>query len=298
MNQFVERLPIVVVTGGTSGIGRATVQALAERGARVIAIGRDAARCRDAESEIRIMYPEAEITYLVADLATTGEVRRVAGAIRDRLGERGETLDAVVNNAGVASTWRLVTAEGYEQQFAVNHLAAFVLTSELMPLLAAGRPGRVIVVSSGSHRRTRFNWTDPMLTRGYSLLRAYKQSKLANVLFCAELNRREAGTSDVRAWAVDPGLVRTEIGSKASGRIERFIWKLRTRSRRAVDPDVPARALASLAAGDEVHEPQAFYRLRERPDSPDPAALDRTAAARLWALSERLAAIDSHVETT
>lgn len=277
---------IVALTGGTSGIGLATVRELLSRGAHVIAVGRDPARCEETERELARSYPEARINFVVADLSTTDQARRAADEI-GRIVGNGGGLDALVNNAAVVSTWRMVTEEGYERQFAVNHLAGFVLANELVSLLDRGTPGRVITVSSGSHRHARIHWADPMLSRSYSTLRAYKQSKLANVLFTAEFNRRYAGHR-VRAYAFDPGLVRTDIGTKSSSGIEHLVWTLRSRSRGARPPEVPARSLAALAVDEEITAPEAFYRQLDAPGAADRAGTDRLAGARLWALSEQL----------
>ena len=227
----------VVLTGATSGIGKATAACLLANGADVIAIGRDAERCRAVEMELGLRYPDRTLDFVVADLATTGAVRRaaadVAGLMQEDWENRLNGLSALINNAALVSTWRMLTDEGYEQQFAVNHLAGFLLTKELQPLLERGVPGRVVTVSSGSHRHTAINWRDPMLSRGYTSLRAYRQSKLANVLFTTEFNRRYAQTTGVRAYAFDPGLVRTDIGCKSSSGIEHLVWRLRSRSRGA-----------------------------------------------------------------
>ncbi len=279
----------VVLSGGTSGIGKATVACLLAKGVDVIAIGRDAGRCRAVEIELGGRYPERRLEFVVADLATTGEVRRAAAAVARLLEARGLSgLGGLVNNAGMVSTWRMVTDEGYEKQFAVNHLAGFLLTQELLPLLERGSPGRVVTVSSGSHRHATIHWRDPMLSHGYTALRAYKQSKLANVLFTAEFNRRYAQTSRVRAYAFDPGLVRTDIGCKSSSGIEHLVWRLRSRSRGASAPEVPAQHLAALTVDLEMADPDAFYRVLDRAGVADRAGRDPISASRLWALSEQL----------
>lgn len=283
---------LVVLTGGTSGLGLATVRSLLARGAQVIAIGRDAHRSARTEAQLRGCFPGARVDYIVGDLSTTTEVRRMADETRRRVESRGSGgLGALVNNAAVVSSWRTVTAEGYEQQFAVNYLAGYLLARELLPLLEAGRPARVITVGSGSHRGARMHWDDPMYSRGYHTLRAYRQSKLANVLFSAEFNRRYAGRSQVRAYVFDPGLVRTDIGTKSSSGIEALVWKLRSRSRRAAAPELPAVHLAELALAPALVDPQAIYRYLDRPVAPDPAGLDPESGARLWALSERLCGV-------
>ncbi|HET6498689.1 MAG TPA: SDR family NAD(P)-dependent oxidoreductase [Coriobacteriia bacterium] len=280
---------VVALTGGTSGIGLATVRSLLAEGAEVVAVGRDAGRSTRVEAELRREYPDARVEYVVADLSTTDAVKAAAAEIGARLAARGHIgLDALVNNAGVVSSWRMVTAEGYEQQFAVNHLAGFLLTRELLPLLERGRPARVITVGSGSHRGASMHWDDPMFTRGYHTLRAYRQSKLANVLFSAEFNRRQAELSRVRAYVFDPGLVRTDISLKSSSGIEALVWRLRSRSRGALAPEIPAGHLASLALAPDLQDESALYWRLGRPVAADPAGLDPTAGARLWALSEQL----------
>jgi NAD(P)-dependent dehydrogenase (short-subunit alcohol dehydrogenase family) len=282
----------VVLTGGTSGIGKATVLRLLANGVDVIAIGRDADRCRSVEIELGLSHPERTLEFVVADLATTVEVRRAAAEVAHLLQQRWDHslsgLSGLVNNAAMVSTWRMVTDEGYEKQFAVNHLAGFLLAHELLPLLERGSPGRVVTVSSSSHRHTTINWRDPMFSRGYTALRAYKQSKLANVLFTAEFNRRYADASGVRAYAFDPGLVRTDIGCKSSSGIERLVWRLRSQGRRASPPELPAQHLAALAVEPEITQPNAFYRVLGQAGVASRAGRDPVSGSRLWAMSEQL----------
>jgi NAD(P)-dependent dehydrogenase (short-subunit alcohol dehydrogenase family) len=279
---------VIVITGATSGIGRAAAMALAAQGAAVIGVGRSAQKCRALEEGIRRDIPGASIRTAAADLSSLREVRRLAGCILARLGAHGR-LDALVNNAGTVATWYTATEDGYELQFAVNHLAGFLLTHELMPALRRAGGARVLTVSSGSHRGASIRWEDPMLRSGYHLLAAYGQSKLANVLFAAEFNRRVGAASGIRACAVDPGLVDTDIGWKGTSGLERLVWQWRRRSGTA--PEEAARTILYLAGESPLPAPDAIYWKDCRPLAPSREALNASDAARLWSLSERLCGI-------
>jgi NAD(P)-dependent dehydrogenase (short-subunit alcohol dehydrogenase family) len=281
----------MVVTGATSGIGRAVAWALALRGAHVIGVGRSEQRCREVQSAILADLPTAHISFAVADLASQHQVVRLAADIRAVVtASSGGKLDVLINNAGTVSSWRNVTEDGYELQFAVNHLAPFLLTHELMPLLQAAEEARVITVSSGSHYRTKMHWTDVMYRRGYSVLKSYKQSKLANVLFTAEFNRRLGGTG-VRAYAADPGLVNTSIGLKGTGGLARTVWQWR--SARGASPEVAAETVVFLATDPSAGDSAEIYWKACRSKAPSAYAQRRDEAARLWELSARLCGVGS-----
>lgn len=281
------QLLTAVVTGATSGIGQATAAALAARGARVIGVGRSEARCRAAREAILSASPKARISFLIADLASQHAVRQLAADLRSTLHEAGtDRLDVLINSAGTVSSWRDVTEDGYELQFAVNHLAPFLLTLELMPLLEAASSPRVITVSSGSHYRTRMHWEDVMYRRGYRVLKSYKQSKLANVLFTAEFNRRCLETNGVRAYAADPGLVNTKIGLKGTHGLARWVWE--RRSARGRGPEEAAEGIVFLATDPAAGEAEGVYWKDGRPTRPSKQARDKGDAGRLWALSARL----------
>ena len=184
-----------------------------------------------------------------------------------------------------------MTADGFELQLAVNHLAPFLLTHELLSLLRAAPAGRVITVSSGSHYRTRMNWTDLQLRKRYGGLRAYKQTKLANVLFTAELNRRLGSRSTIRAFAADPGLVNTEIGLKGTSGLARWVW-----SRRRLGGASPAEGAATsvyLASEPDVQWSEEIYWRDCQPRTPSGNARRADDARRLWELSEKMCGIDS-----
>jgi NAD(P)-dependent dehydrogenase (short-subunit alcohol dehydrogenase family) len=274
----------IVVTGATSGIGLATASALAGMGARVMGVGRSAERCREAERKLNSIYPAGQATYCVADLTLQSEVRRVAGEIREILAARGlYSLDSLVNNAGTFTYWLNLTAEGFETQWALNHLAPFLLTIELLPLLEAAPGARVVTVSSESHAHIRLNWADIQLRRHYNGLRAYKQSKMANVLFTAELNRRLGSDSRVRAFAADPGLVQTDIGFKGTPGIVQWVWGWRRAM--GIPPAEAARGIVHLLGETSLRNPHDVYWRHGQPRRPDPQALDAVNGQRLWSLS-------------
>jgi NAD(P)-dependent dehydrogenase (short-subunit alcohol dehydrogenase family) len=239
----------VVVTGATSGIGFAVCGKLLKRGFRVIGIGRSDMSCVAAHDKLKEENNQWDITFLCGDLMEQSEIKRLAGQVRELLGENG-ALYALINNAGCVRSWYMTTSEGYEQQFALNHLAGFLLTHELLPNLIRAK-GRVLFTSSGSHKMMKMHWHDIMYQKRYRPLYAYKQSKLANMLFAYSLNER-FGDAGVRAFGVDPGLVRTDIGNKNTGKLVDFVWRLRKSG--GVDPELPARIYETLCTCEEEKE--------------------------------------------
>jgi NAD(P)-dependent dehydrogenase (short-subunit alcohol dehydrogenase family) len=273
-----------LVTGATSGIGLATAEQLAQRGATVIGVGRSAERCAAAEARLRSS--GGQVRYLVADLSLQSEVRRLAAEVRSQV----LNLDGLVNNAGTFTWQRIETAEGFEMQWAVNHLAPFALTLFLLPLLQAAPTARVVTVSSGSHYHTRLSWKDLQLRRGYNGLLAYKQTKLCNVLFTAELNRRLGPDSTVRAFAADPGLVFTDMGFKGTPWLVRMVWNWRRRG--GIPPEESARGVVFLATEPSIQQATDIYWKHGVVKSPNPYALDPDAARRLWEISARMCGLD------
>ncbi len=277
----------IVVTGATSGIGLATAEELVRQGCHVIGVGRSAQRCQAAAQRLGAINPAVHVVFCTADLTLQSEVRRLAGEIRRITTAAGRAaLDGLVNNAGTFTYWLTLTAEGFETQWALNHLAPFLLTRELLPLLEAAPAARVVTVSSGSHYHTRLNWSDIQLRHHYNGLLAYKQAKLANVLFTAELNRRLAPTSHVAAFAADPGLVNTEIGLKGTPVLVRWIWQRRRAG--GIPPAEAARGIIFLLGENSIQDARDLYWRHGQPLKPSKAALDPFAAQRLWALSEQM----------
>ncbi len=236
----------VVVTGATSGIGFAVADLLAGQGYRVFVVGHSPENCEAALTKLRASHPDVEAACFAGDLVHRREVLRVAGEIREKLAHdcNGE-LYGLVNNAGCVRSWYMTSDEGYEQQFALNHLAGFLLTLELMPELNKAS-GRVLFTASNSHRLMKMRWNDLMLQRGYNPLMAYKQSKLANLLTARAFSIK-FGSGGVAFHCVDPGLVNTGIGCKNTGYLVNFIWNARRKHGRG--PEVPARTYLYLLEG-------------------------------------------------
>jgi NAD(P)-dependent dehydrogenase (short-subunit alcohol dehydrogenase family) len=269
---------VCVVTGGTSGIGQATAVALARRGAQVVLVGRDRGRSEAAAAEVAAAGGPAPRLEL-ADLASMAQVR----ALADRLGAL-ERIDVLVNNAGLMAGQRRVTADGYDEVLAVNHLAPFLLTNLLLGKLAAAGPARVITVTSDAHSSARLDLDDLQLESGWEPWRAYAGSKLANILFTRELARRLAGGA-VTANCAHPGLVRTRFGREA-----RLPMRVGVALARPfmLSPQRGAATIIYLATSPRVAGATGGYYVRSQLREPAPAARDGAAARRLWQLSEQL----------
>ncbi len=273
-----------VVTGATSGIGLAVAQQLAERGAHLIGVGRSPIACQAVQAQLSQAAPAATVHYLTADLSLQSEVRRLAQAIQALPGQAG--LSGLINNAGSVPFRYTLTAEGFETQWALNHLAGFLLTNLLLPDLRRGAPARVVAVSSKSHYGGRMRWDDLQMRRRYNVLRTYQQSKLANVLFMAEFNRRMAQDGRVRAFAADPGLVKTDIGAKNNPGLVGWVW--RQRASQGITPQESARGIVYLATEPSLQNAPQVYWKHGKPQDPDPYALNPTHAARLWEISAKM----------
>jgi retinol dehydrogenase 12 len=271
---------VCMVTGATAGIGLVAASELARRGARVIGVGRSQERCAEAARLIRDQTSGASVEFLVADLSSQSEIRRLAQGVKASTAR----LDVLLNNAGGIYLNRQETSDGIERTFALNHLAYFLLTNLLLDLIKASAPARIINVSSGAHQGIKINFDDLQAKTKYSGWRAYQQSKLANILFTRELARQLAGTG-VTANALHPGFVNTKI-FRADGFIG---WLLRRSADLfAISPEEGAKTSVYLATSPEVEDVTGKYFVKQQIASSSAASQDDAAARRLWEVSEKM----------
>ncbi len=278
-----------VVTGATNGIGLATATALARLGATVVGVGRNPAKCADAEGRIKAAAGAAagaatsndRVEFLVADLSSQQDVRRLAETIMLKY----PRLDVLVNNAGGFFMSRQVSVDGIEMNWALNHLSYFLLTNLLLDHIRVSAPARIVNVASGAHLNAAIRFDDPEFKKGYRGMGAYGHSKLANVLFTYELARRLDG-SRVTANALHPGFTATGFGLN-NGPLVRLGMRVVQRFG-ARTPEQGAETCIYLASSPEVEGVTGKYFFEKRAIESSPASYDRATAARLWDLSERM----------
>jgi NAD(P)-dependent dehydrogenase (short-subunit alcohol dehydrogenase family) len=276
------RARVCLLTGATQGIGRAAALALAPLGLELVLVARDRGRLEALVTELRARTPVAKVSVLAGDLSRMSEVRRVAGEFRSA----HDRLHVLLNNAGALFARREVTPEGVERTLALNHLAYFVLTEELLPVLKASAPARIVNVSSDAHRWRQVDFDDLMVSRTkYRAFLAYGRTKLMNILFTRELARRLAGTG-VTVNAMHPGFVRSGFAQNNHGMLATVVKLGQVFAR---TPERGARTLVYLATSPEVEGVTGKYFHDERETEPSPAAQEAEAARRLWEVSERLA---------
>ena len=270
----------VLVTGGTTGIGRATALGLATMGARLAITGRDRGRAEAAAREIRAA-GGGQVDVFVADLSSQSQVRRLADEVLQSL----PRIDVLVNNVGGYWNTRHVTPDGLERTFALNHLAPFLLTDLLLDRLRHSAPARVVTVASNAQAMGRIDFDDLQGERSYSGARAYNQSKLANVLFTYELARRLAGTG-VTANALHPGVVSTSFGAEDPGRVQRlFVPFMRPFMK---TPAEGAARSIHVASAPELEQVTGCYFANSSAKRSSERSYDEATAARLWQVSTDL----------
>ncbi len=284
---------IAVITGANSGLGEQAALALAGKGAHVVLACRNPAKAHAAEARIRQVHPAASVQVRVLDLADISSVAQFAdGHPADH-----RRVDILLNNAGLMAVDAARTRDGFEMQFGVNHLGHFALTVRLLPLLTATAGSRVVTMSSMGHRAGRMHFDDLMFDRGYSRWQAYFQSKLANLLFTAELQRRLAasGTSTI-ALAAHPGGSRTDLGTEGRGlsnRLMAAVVPLVTQSAATGALPLLRAATDPAASGGQFYGPRWLAVGHPVLETPAPAARRTADARRLWTESVRLTGVDA-----
>ena len=278
----------VLITGANAGIGYATALALSKKGFRILLHARNETKANDTADRIRVAHPSASIHPVWADLGSLREIEIMASGIISEFGQ----LDVLVNNAGVWNSKLEYSEQEVELTLAINHLAYVLLTHLLYPLLAKSSDGRLICVASDSHKQIKgMYWDDLNLTKHYHGLRSYAQSKLANVLFVYEFARR-CPAGNVSSYAVQPGLVQTDIGLKGNTWLHRLAWKVRRNMKGHKTPAEGAATSIYLASAPEAAGQTGKYWDNCAPKDSLSSSNDPTEARRLWEWTNQQLKID------
>ena len=286
---------VAVVTGANSGIGLEAARELARRGASVVLACRNADKGGEAKRKIVDAVPSAAVAVEALDLGSLASVR----AFAERFAASHERLDLLINNAGVMAPPRQVTSDGFELQFGTNHLGHFALTGLLIGMMDGRDDARVVIVSSGAHRTGRIAFDDLQGEQSYGRWRAYGQSKLANLLFMYELDRRlRARSSSIRTVAAHPGYAATNLQSAAAPRLDVMLMSVGNAifaqsAAMGALPTLYAATVPDLAGGTYVG-PSGMFEMRGHPQavSASAAARDEAVAQRLWGVSAELTGVD------
>jgi retinol dehydrogenase-14 len=270
-----------LVTGATSGIGKAIATGLARLGADLVVVARDPAKGRATVAEIQAATGNPRVGLLLADLASQASIRRAAEEFK----HTHDRLHVLVNNAGGYWATRHTTVDGLELTFALNHLAYFLLTNLLLDVLRASAPARIVNVTSSAQALGNIHFDDLQFERRYRGQPAYNQSKLANVLFTYELARRLEG-SEVTVNCAAPGVTRTNFGRDDSGRVMRLLTPLARPFMRS--PEQGADTPLYLASSPDVVGVTGRYYASRRARRSSRRSYDPELARRLWRVSEEL----------
>lgn len=276
-----------MITGSNSGIGRATAMGLAKMGATVIMVCRDQNKGEAARDEIvRLSGAKKEnVDLMLADLASVESVRGLANTFLQRY----QKLHVLINNAGLILGERSVTKDGLETTFEVNYLSHFLLTNLLLEVLKASAPSRIINVSSGAHTGGHMNFDDLQGEKAYGGMRAYSQSKLAQVLFTYELARKLRGTG-VTVNCVHPGLVNSNWGRNSAGALS---VALKFAGPFSISPEKGADTAIYLASSPEVADVTGKYFTKRKEVTSSKESYDEAESQRLWQVSLGLAKLSA-----
>ena len=279
---------ICLITGATSGIGKATALGLAKQGASVVLVSRDRARGEQAQSEIKQESSNPNVDLLLADLSSQQSIRQLASDFKLRYSQ----LHVLINNAGVFPVRKHLTVDGLDMVFAVNQLAPFLLTNLLLDAIKASAPARIVNVSSGSHEANYLQLDDLQSEKQYRPMRAYGQSKLALVLFTYELARRLEGTG-VTANCLHPGFVATNIAQRGMPRIVSLLAKPIFLF--GISPEEGAKTSIYLASSPDVEGVSGKYFVKSIPRISAPLTHDESLQHKLWQVCEVMTGLAAKV---
>ena len=275
---------IAIVTGASSGIGLSTSTALAAAGYHVVMVCRDRDRANAAEHIVAAEATGAPPSMLLADLSSQAEIRALAHEIQQRFPQ----VDVLINNAGATFSEREMTVDGIERTFALNVLAPFLLTNQLLGVLHSAPTARIVMIGSEVHAG-RLDFDNLQGDQHYGFLKAYKASKLANLLLAYELARRVAGTPTLTVNSVSPGPAKTRFGDNMHGFPQRFS-KVMKRTPIFTTPDKAALGPIYLATSPDMQGITGKFYLRTKERNSKKISHDPAIAARLWTISEQLTA--------
>ena len=273
----------ILITGASGGIGLQSAIGLAKQGVNIVMVGRDKERTSQAVELVRTQTGNQSVSYLLADLSSIQEVRRLAQEFKDKY----PALDVLLNNAGAVLLRRKVSVDGYEMTLALNHLNYFLLTQLLLDMLKAAPAGRIVNVASRAHYRGHVNFEDLQSQHGYNGMRVYSMSKLMNVLFTYELARRLDGTN-VTANCLHPGFVASNFGGN-NGWIARIAMRFMTGR---ISVEEGAKCPIFLASSPDVQGVSGkYFNYDTQETRSSEESYDQNIARRLWDVSEELVAI-------
>ncbi|HWB63164.1 MAG TPA: SDR family oxidoreductase [Chitinophagales bacterium] len=277
---------IVLITGGNAGIGFATAEALANKGAELLIAARNEQKLNEAVQQLKTKTGNHKIRYYVADFSSQKSVRNLAAQVRKEY----DKIDVLINNAGGTFSEFKLTEDGLETTIATNHFAYFLLTNLLLDLIKKSDYARIVNVASGSHYQGKIDFDSFKQNKGYFIMKAYAQSKLANVLFTFELAERLKDTN-VTANCLHPGMVNTDIGNKYGTWYSKLLWTLASHIG-GISIEKGAETSVYLASSDEVKGVTGKY--FDKCKQKDAAALarDKQLQKELWRVSEQLCPLD------
>ena len=280
---------ICLLTGATSGIGKATALGLANMGATVVLVSRNKDKGEALKSELVQQTGNTALAVLSADLSSQASIHQLVADFKQHY----QHLHVLINNAGLFAGSRKETVDGIEMTLAVNYLAPFLLTNLLLDVLKASAPARIVTVSSDAQSMGLLKLDDLQMTKRYRMFSAYAQSKLAEILFTYELARRLEGTG-VTANCLHPGFVRTNIGQDSTNPLSRSLTRLIFAP--GISPEAGAKTSLYLASSPDIAGVTGKYFVKSIPKRTVPISYDEATQKRLWEISASLVKLPTSLE--